>query len=220
MNELKAQSFTGKQLATILSALECRPVNPNTKAAAIKRLAAQADELGLKVDDLLDSSAHLLDGRMEPQAWAAAIEKAAREQAEMAKKEPKAAKAARKGKKPAKLVAALEPDSPEIAAEVDAANNRVASREARLAKAKAASKARLAAVPKKAKKVSAIDRLEALLRRPGGATMGTIAQELEWLPKTARAAIAVKIRRERGLLVETVSNREAGQLGTVYRIVD
>jgi hypothetical protein len=191
---MKAQGQTMKTLNAILGALDGKKVNPATKELAIARLGKHAEDLGVGIDDLIDSASHLLDGTMTPQGWAAAIEgaarKAAQEKDQMAKKE--------KTKK--------------------ATANGVSAREERMAQAKAASQKRHAERPKKAKRVSQIDRLEALMKRPGGATMGEIAQELGWLPRTARAAIAVKIRRERGHLVETIPNREKGQLGTVYRI--
>jgi hypothetical protein len=210
------QTFTAKQLTTILSALDGKTANPNSKATALKRIEAHAADLGLPAADLLDSSARLLDGRMAGHEWAAAMERIARERAEMAKKDKKQAAA-----KTAEVKAAAKPKKAKKQAVIDGddAQEPKADRKERIARAKAASKQRLAAMPKKATKVTAIDRLEAILRRPGGASMGTIAQEMEWLPKTARAAIAVKIRRERGHLVETERKPGEGQLATVYRIV-
>ncbi|SUS05543.1 conserved hypothetical protein [uncultured Defluviicoccus sp.] len=61
------------QLNTILSALDDQPRNPNTKDAASRAIGRHAERLGLSVDDLLATTAGLLDGRLSAQAWRAEI---------------------------------------------------------------------------------------------------------------------------------------------------
>jgi len=61
------------QLNTILSALDDQPRNPNTKDAALRAIGRHAERLGLSVDDLLATTAGLLDGRLSAQAWRAEI---------------------------------------------------------------------------------------------------------------------------------------------------
>jgi len=61
------------QLNTILSALDDQPRNPNTKDAALRAIGRHAERLGLSVEDLLATTAGLLDGRLSPEAWRAEI---------------------------------------------------------------------------------------------------------------------------------------------------
>ena len=61
------------QLNTILSALDDQPRNPNTKDAALRAIGRHAERLGLSVEDLLATTAGLLDGRLSAQAWRAEI---------------------------------------------------------------------------------------------------------------------------------------------------
>jgi len=65
--------LTKAQLNTILSALDDQPRNPNTKDAALRAISRHAERLGLSVDDLLATTAGLLDGRLSAQAWRAEI---------------------------------------------------------------------------------------------------------------------------------------------------
>ena len=65
--------LTKAQLNTILSALDQQPRNPNTKDAALKAIGRHAEQLGLSVEDLLATTAGLLDGRSSAQAWRAEI---------------------------------------------------------------------------------------------------------------------------------------------------
>ncbi len=60
-------NFTKTQLNSILSALEGRPRNPNTKDAALKAIAKHGIGLGLTVDDILSAAAGLLEGRQSPE---------------------------------------------------------------------------------------------------------------------------------------------------------
>jgi hypothetical protein len=65
--------LTKAQMNTILSALDQQPRNPNTKDAALKAIGRHAEQLGLSVEDLLATTAGLLDGRLSPEAWRAEI---------------------------------------------------------------------------------------------------------------------------------------------------
>lgn len=62
-----------------------------------------------------------------------------------------------------------------------------------------------------------ISQLEALLRRPEGATVGQIMSTLGWQPHTIRAAISVGLRKSKGLTV-TISKEASGE--RVYRIAN
>ncbi|MDG4601431.1 MAG: DUF3489 domain-containing protein [Defluviicoccus sp.] len=62
------------QLNTILSALDDQPRNPNTKDAALRAIGRHAERLGLSVEDLLATTAGLLDGRLSPEAWRAQLD--------------------------------------------------------------------------------------------------------------------------------------------------
>jgi hypothetical protein len=57
-------SLSKTQLNAILSALDGQPRNPNSKNAALRRIARHATLLGVELDDLLATAAGLLDGRM------------------------------------------------------------------------------------------------------------------------------------------------------------
>ena len=65
--------LTKAQLNTILSALDQQPRNPNTKDAALKAIGRHAEQLGLSVEDLLATTAGLLDGRLSPEVWRAEL---------------------------------------------------------------------------------------------------------------------------------------------------
>ncbi|MBK8909470.1 MAG: DUF3489 domain-containing protein [Rhodospirillales bacterium] len=66
--------LTKSQLNTILSALDGKPRNPNTKDAALKAIANHGDRLGLTIDDILAAAGGLLDGRMGAEAFRASLQ--------------------------------------------------------------------------------------------------------------------------------------------------
>jgi hypothetical protein len=57
------------QLNAVLSALDGQPRNPNTKDAALRRIGAHAERLGISLDALLTAAAGLLAGRMNAEAF-------------------------------------------------------------------------------------------------------------------------------------------------------
>jgi hypothetical protein len=60
-------NLTKTELNTVLSALDGKPRNPNTKAAALKAIGRHAEAFGISIDDILSAAAGLLDGRQCPE---------------------------------------------------------------------------------------------------------------------------------------------------------
>ncbi len=98
--------LTKNQLNTILSALDGKPRNPNTKDAAVKAIAKHGESLGLTVDDVLAGAAGLLDGRQSAEEFVAGISDPASAKTEAADHEPAAPKS-REGTKQAAMIAML-----------------------------------------------------------------------------------------------------------------
>ncbi len=69
------------QLNAILSALDGQPRNPNTKDAALRRIGAHAERLGISLDALLAAAAGLLDGRMSAEQFRTCLQDDAAEAA-------------------------------------------------------------------------------------------------------------------------------------------
>ena len=61
------------QLNTILSALDGKQRNPNTKDAALKAITKHGERLGLTADDILAAAGGLLDGRQSPEEFLAMV---------------------------------------------------------------------------------------------------------------------------------------------------
>ncbi len=61
--------LTKSQLNTILSSLDGKQRNPNTKDAALKAIAKHGERLGLSTDDILAAAGGLLDGRLSAEEW-------------------------------------------------------------------------------------------------------------------------------------------------------
>lgn len=59
--------------------------------------------------------------------------------------------------------------------------------------------------------------LEAILRRPEGATIAQLATALDWQPHSVRGAISGSLKKKRGLKI--TANRVEGE-DRVYRIVE
>lgn len=89
--------LTKNQLNTILSALDGKPRNPNTKDAAVKAIAKHGESLG---------PAGLLDGRQSAEEFVAGISDPAPAKTEAADHEPAAPKS-REGTKQAAMIAML-----------------------------------------------------------------------------------------------------------------
>ena len=66
-------TYTGTQLATILSALDGQTRKPASKSVALAAIRRHADELGCTVEDILEAAAGLLDGRMSADDFRAAL---------------------------------------------------------------------------------------------------------------------------------------------------
>ena len=70
---------------------------------------------------------------------------------------------------------------------------------------------------KKAKpSITKLGQLEALLRRPEGATIAQIVKALDWQPHSARGAMSGALKKKQGLKI--TSTKAEGQ-ERVYRIV-
>lgn len=61
--------LTKSQLNTILSALDGKQRNPNTKDAALKAITKHGERLGLSTGDIFGASGGLLDGRQSAEEW-------------------------------------------------------------------------------------------------------------------------------------------------------
>jgi hypothetical protein len=85
-------SLAKTQLNTVLSALDGKPRNPNTKAAALKAIGRHAEAFGISIDDILSASSGLLDGRQSPKHFVAEISDPATAKTEAADNEPAAPK--------------------------------------------------------------------------------------------------------------------------------
>ncbi len=99
-------NLTKTQLNTVLSALDGKPRNPNTKDAALKAIGRHAEALGISIDDILSAAAGLLDGRQCPEEFVAEISDPAPAKTEAADNEPAVPKT-REGTKQATTIAML-----------------------------------------------------------------------------------------------------------------
>jgi hypothetical protein len=106
------------ELATILSALDSQTRNPANRDKALAALERRAAALGLTTDAILDAATGLLDGRLSPADWLAAITDAESAEAETptAEAEADAAKPTpRTNTKQATLIAMLRrPDGADL----------------------------------------------------------------------------------------------------------
>jgi hypothetical protein len=67
-------TLTHNQLATILSAIDGKRRNPNTKATAMRQIADRAQRYFLTSDYVLSTAEGLLDGRMNEEEFRATLE--------------------------------------------------------------------------------------------------------------------------------------------------
>ncbi|MFO1152766.1 MAG: DUF3489 domain-containing protein [Rhodospirillales bacterium] len=202
-------------LNIILSALEGERRNPNSKGAALKRIARHAERLGLTTDDILAAAAGLLDGRMGAEAFRATLD-AADDQAAIAEG----------------VAASAEPtpvpsDSPDDAiASDDAGAADPLSIPAHLKREPIATPAEAPARlvipkrngqsnPRKQREGSKQALVIEMLRRPEGATIAQIVAATGWLAHTVRGAFAGALKKKLGLIV-TSEKPEGGE--RVYRI--
>ena len=66
--------LTKTQLNTILSALDGKPRNPNTKDAALKAIGRHAEASGISINDILAAADGLLEGRANPGEFRASLQ--------------------------------------------------------------------------------------------------------------------------------------------------
>jgi len=190
------------QLNTILSALDDQPRNPNTKDAALRAIGRHAERLGLSVEDLLATTAGLLDGRLSPEAWRAEIS----ERPEPAEALPDDA--------------APEPDSD---GNSTASNpNLVRFSRDDTAPEPASDEPR----SRRQREGTKQARMIAMLKRPEGATVEQLAEALNWARHTVRGAMAGALKKKLGLTITTervrcVGPNHEGARGsyTVYRLL-
>lgn len=195
------------QLNAVLSALDGQPRNPNSKDAALKRIARHAADLGIGLDDLLAAAAGLLDGRMDAAAFAAAL------------RAPSAGPHEAEPMVPNEDAAAEQPvpgcgfaaDSSESAAtgQPTATHCPSCGRKLRAARTPAAQQPR----PHRegSKEALVID----LLRRPEGATIAQLMAVTGWQSHTVRGLFAGALKKRRGLAVTSEKPRGGER---IYRI--
>ena len=206
-------TLTKAQLNQILSALDGQPRNPNTKDAALKAIGRHGERLGLSLDDILAAAAGLLDGRMDAEAFRAALQdQPAEEPIEAeAPAEPENEAAIAEDAPADPLVAdtlAMPESEPEAAAPAEPESA------AAIAPAEAAN-----AEPKAPKLRNGTKQalMIAMLRRPEGATVEQIAEATAWRNHTVRGAMAGALKKKLGLAI-TSEKPETG--ARVYRIAD
>ncbi len=66
--------LTKTQLNTVLSALDGKPRNPNTKDAALKAIGRHAEAIEISIDDILTAAAGLLDERISPEEFRSSLQ--------------------------------------------------------------------------------------------------------------------------------------------------
>jgi hypothetical protein len=185
------------QLAQILSALEQTRRNPNTKRNAIKAIERAAAQIGLTVADVFDAADGLLSGRMGAAAFRAALRDEECGPATFVTEPPAEPSAA--NDEPAE--AYILPNAGPLAVTPRRrAGNRPDSKQARMI---------------------------AMLKRPEGATVEQIAEEMGWARHTVRGAMAGALKKKLGLTITTervrcVGPSHQGARGsyTIYRIAE
>ena len=83
------------------------------------------------------------------------------------------------------------------------------------AKKTTAPKAQKVSAPTKSKPTSKLGQLEAMLRRPDGATIVQLAKTLDWQAHSVRGAMSGALKKKQGLKI-TATKVEGGE--RVYRI--
>ena len=194
---------TKAQLNTILSALDDQPRNPNTKDAALRAISRHAERLGLSVEDLLATTAGLLDGRLSPEDWRAEISE---------RSEPAGAACDDAATEPASDGSSTAPNPNLVRFSCDGTAPEPASDEPR---------------PRRQREGTKQARMIAMLKRPEGATVEQLAEALNWARHTVRGVIAGALKKKLGLTITTervrcVGPNHEGARGsyTVYHIAD
>ena len=197
------------QLNAVLSALDGQPRNPNTKDAALRRIGAHAERLGISLDALLAAAAGLLDGRMSAEQFRTclqddAAEAAGRiepiEQSDDAGIETPWAAPAPAGESNSEqnsATAAADGGAPLATGTAEAGSQEPTSDEP-------------AAKARKHRDGTKEAMLIDMLRRPEGATIAQIIAATGWQAHTVRGAFAGALKRKRGLTV-TSETPEGGK---------
>jgi hypothetical protein len=171
------------QLNRILSALDGQPRNPNTKDAALKAICRHGEHLGLSLNDILAAAAGLLDGRMDAEAFRAAL------QDQPAEPEAEA---------PAALESEPEAEAPaELESEAEVAPAEAANAEPKAPKLRNGTKQAL---------------MIAMLGRPEGATVEQIAEATKWARHTVRGAMAGALKKKLGLTITSEKTEGAARI--------
>lgn len=68
-----------------------------------------------------------------------------------------------------------------------------------------------------AKRPSKLSQLEAMLRRPEGATLGQLSKALDWQPHSIRGAMSGNLKKKQGLKLTATKEEGADR---VYRIAE
>ena len=168
------------ELATILSALDGQPRNPANRDKALAALERRAAALGLTTDEILDTAPGLLDGRLSPADWLAAVTADARSKVE--------------------TIAA------EVVAEVKAGSaERTAAPEGETTEPPAAENTAAKPQIREGTKQAT---LIAMLRRPNGADLDEIAEATGWQKHTIRGAISGALKKKLGLEVTSTKDHQ------------
>ena len=233
-------TYTGTQLATILSALDGRTRKPASKSVALAAIGRHADGLGCTVEDILEAAAGLLDERMSADDFRTALHESADEPGDdaapdVAEADEGAPVAATAGVEAnpfesktnvgakQQLLAACEAAEHWLQAELDQPGETRPDdilRTLHAAIERAQAKPRREATgeqpnePKTPRADTKQARLIAMLHQ--GASISEMASELGWLRHTCHGALA-GLKKKRGL--EIISDKHAdGE--RVYRIVE
>ena len=200
-------TYTGTQLATILSALDGQPRSPNSRDAARRAIGRHAERLGLSLDDLLAAASGFLVGRMSAESFRTSLQDDAAEAAGRIEPLEDATAAAPTGE-------ANAVQTPQGATADEGAPEATGAAQERAPDATA--EPPVAKVRKHrdgTKEALLID----LLRRPEGATIAQIIAATGWQAHSVRGAFAGALKKKRGLTV--ISAKPQGG-GRVYRLAD
>ena len=233
---MTATELSKKQLATVLSALDDAPRNPANKGEALRAINRSARRFGLTTDDVLGAAAGLVDGRMSPAEFRAALQDP--DEPSPVPVAPQDAPGAQEGgaageepQPPTAPAPAAEAPATEAQAEPSESHTTAkparSEANAKAARAKAAKPGKAAPAEKSTPRAGTKQALMIeMLKRPEGATVEQIAAATGWQHHTIRGAISGALKKKLGLTVEATRTREVGPnktgakgSSTVYRIV-
>jgi hypothetical protein len=209
--------FTGTQLATILSALDCRTRNPASKAVALAAIRRHADELGCTVEDVLAAAAGLLNGQVSAEDFRGGLrgqdanherDDVVTEVSEQPAHAPAAATALVEtetlGTPRQQLLAACK-RAAQVLGEYENEPDILQMLRAAIARAERPTRRAITEVSVRPPRCDSKQaRLVAMLQR--GASISDMARELGWLRHTCHGALA-GLKKKRGLNI--ISNKPA-----------